>query len=262
MPSALSYLPLIFGQNIGPQLLARTPEPDNQVVTDSAQSVAEYDQVMKTKLAISYALAIETIFRTRSSGIESAIDIACGPGHLSINMARDLGIKQLVGVDLSEEMIRTASANAEKQNSTNVCFEPGDATALRFESDSFDLCTMMDAAHHLPTLDAVSTALCELDRVCKPNGHVVVMDLVRLRSHTLTEKYVNLVGHENVEFGLTDFLKQFRDSMYAAWTPSELASAVPKLSSRKWVSIVPVGLPFAQFLLGLPAKQVSSIYPR
>ncbi len=255
MTTALSFIPLVLGQNIGPQILARTPEPEHQVVTDKTQSVSEYDQVMNTKLAISYALATAAIFRARAKPIKTALDVACGPGHLSINMARDLAIEEMIGVDLSEEMVKTASTNARSRDLANIRFEHGNATSLRFDDQSFDLCTMMDAAHHLPSLDAVSSALGELERVCKPDGHVVIMDLVRLRTDAITDRYVNLVGREYTELGLTDFFNQFRDSMYAAWTPAELASAVPKHSSRKWVSIVPVGLPFAQFLFGLPVEQ-------
>ncbi|NIL97581.1 MAG: hypothetical protein GTO62_10720, partial [Planctomycetales bacterium] len=40
--------------------------------------------------------------------------------------------------------------------------------------------------------------------------------------------------------------------MYAAWTPAELLSALPKDSDRYWYQIVPRGLPTIQFLIGLP----------
>jgi ubiquinone/menaquinone biosynthesis C-methylase UbiE len=255
MSSILNFIPLALGQNIGPQVLARIPEPDHQVVTDNPQSVAEYDQVMNSKLAISYALATETIFRTRTQPIKSALDVACGPGHLTINMARDLEIEQMIGVDLSNEMIKTASANARQRDLSSVQFEHGDATRLRFENQRFDLCTMMDAAHHFPSLDTLSSVLAELDRVCNQDGLVVVMDLVRLRTEAITEKYVNLVGREYKSLGLTDFFNQFRDSMYAAWTADELNSAIPNDSNRNWISIVPRGIPFCQFLLGLPGSQ-------
>ncbi|EMI53255.1 class I SAM-dependent methyltransferase [Rhodopirellula sallentina] len=255
MPSALQLIPLVINQSLGPQILNRTPEPDHQVVTDKQNSVSEYDQVMKTKLAISYAVATEAIYRTRLRSISSALDIACGPGHLSINMARDLEIDELTGIDLSKTMIETASANARSQEIGSVRFQQGDATQLKFQDSTFDLCTMMDAIHHLPSLDVVSKSLNEMERVTKPDGHIVVMDLVRLRTRELTERYVKLVGSEYADLGLKDFYDQFQDSMHAAWTPDELASTVPADSHRNWIQIVPRGLPFAQFLFGLPVGQ-------
>jgi ubiquinone/menaquinone biosynthesis C-methylase UbiE len=255
MPSIFQFIPLAFQQNIGPQVLARTPEPDDQVITDNQSSVSEYDQVMKTKLAISYALATEVIYRVRSIPIEKSLDIACGPGHLSINMARDLGVQDQLGIDLSDAMVKTASLNAETQKINNVRFQAGDATKLGFDNQNFDLCTMMDAAHHLPSIEVVQQALVEMDRVTRPDGHIVLMDLVRLRTKSITEKYIRLVGADYKQMGLNDFYQQFRDSMLAAWTPEELASAVPADTNRQWWLVVPRGLPYAQFLIATPIDQ-------
>ena len=255
MISLTQLVPLVFAQNVGPQELSRTPEPERQVVTQDPTSVAQYDQVLETKLAISYAVATEAIYRTRVRPIKKAVDIACGPGHLSINMTRDLNIDELVGIDLSSSMIETARENAKSRNELRARFRHGNATELDIESSTLDLCTMMDAAHHLPSLEVVTQALSEMDRVTKPDGHIVVMDLVRLRTAAITDTYVQIVGDEYHETGLSDFYQQFRDSMYAAWTRQELASAVPADTNRKWVSLVPRGLPFAQFLFGVPSKQ-------
>ncbi|QDV43266.1 putative methyltransferase YcgJ [Stieleria neptunia] len=261
MPSVLQFVPIVLGQNFGPQVLARTPEPDHQVVTDAEESVANYDQVMETKLAISYAIATEAIYRTRKSPTSRALDVACGPGHLTLNMARDLEIGEMIGIDLSQTMVYTASKNAREQRADAVQFQEGDATKLDFDDQAFDLCTMMDAAHHLPTPETLTKALTEMDRVTKPDGHIVLMDLVRLRTDDVTRKYVQLVGQEYEDLGLADFFNQFRDSMYAAWTPTELMSAIPLKTQRKWISLVPRGLPYAQFLFGIPAGQ-SSLFER
>lgn len=258
MPSPLQFLPLIAKQSLGKQQLQRVPEPD--AVTDDTDNVAQYDRVMETKLAISYAIAIETIYRIRPEPFGGrALDICCGPGHLSVNMAKELQLDSLVGIDLSAPMVAVATANAESQGLSNARFATGDATNLaEHSSDAYDLTTMMDAAHHMPSLDLVTQALIEMDRVTKPEGLVVVMDLVRLRTRALTESYVHLLADDYVRRGLPNFLDDFRNSMYAAWTPEELASAVPASSERKWHLLVPRGLPFAQFLIGCPedAKHV------
>ena len=252
MPSVFQFLPMIVSQNIGKQTLARIPEPES--VTSDADNVAQYDRVMETKLAISYAIAIETIYQARTQPFGGrALDIACGPGHLSINMAKELKLDELIGVDLSAPMVQVASRNASEKGADHLSFRTGDATSLVDCRDSeFDLTTMMDAAHHLPSLEVVTQILREMDRVTRPDGLVVVMDLVRLRSKKLTETYVETLANDYTERGLPNFLEDFRNSMYAAWTPSELSSAVPTQSIRKWSLVVPRGIPFAQFLIGYP----------
>jgi hypothetical protein len=92
----------------------------------------------------------------------------------------------------------------------------------------------------------------EMERVTRPDGLVMVMDLVRLASQSVTERYVRTLAHDYVARGLPSFYDDFRNSMYAAWTADELRQAVPKATERVWCHIVPRGLPTIQFLLGLP----------
>ena len=130
----------------------------------------------------------------------------------------------MLGIDLSKPMVATASKNAIDQGVGQARFELGNATDLsQLGNEKFDLCTMMDAAHHLPTLEHVSKALAEMERVTHENGLVVVMDLVRLRTENLTNKYVNVLGEDYRKRGLADFYNQFHDSMHAAWTADELS---------------------------------------
>lgn len=252
--SALQMLPLIIVQALGKQKLARVPEPES--ITAHVDNVQQYDRVMETKLSISYAIAVEMIYRVRMKPLGGhGLDIASGPGHLTITMARELKLDSMYGVDLSAPMVETANGNARGQAMSQVRFQTGDATRLDFATAQFDLTTMMDAAHHMPSLDCVNRVLREMNRVTKPEGTVVVMDLVRLRTERLTEKYVNLLGNDYVERKLPNFFNDFRNSMYAAWTPGELSSAVPDTPDRKWSLVVPRGLPFAQFLIGTPPHQ-------
>src|SRR5207302_522595 len=109
-----------------------------------------------------------------------------------------------------------------------------------------------NAAHHLPDLATVASVLKEMVRVTRPSGLIVLMDLVRLRTKSLTERYVNTLGKDYIERGLPDFLADFRNSMYAAWTAAELRSAIPTTTGRTWYHLVPSGLPTLQIIVGLP----------
>lgn len=254
LPPIHKYLPLIIGQNIGRQLLERVPEPS--AITDDADHVLQYDQVMTTKLAIAYCLGVEQIHRFRKVAFGgTAIDLACGPGHMSLCIAKYLKLDRLIGIDLSPGMVETANANAQMTGCTAASFQIGDVTNLSAIPDgSCDLSTFCDAAHHLPNLETVSRVVREMDRITHPDGVVFVMDLARLRTKDLTTRYVEIVGGDYVSRGLRCFYDDFGNSMNAAWTTDELKSVVPTQTNRLWKHMYPMGMPSLQIIVGTPER--------
>ena len=77
---------------------------------------------------------------------EKVIDIACGTGALSIAMARIAS--NIIGIDLSEDMIATARSISRKRHISNISFELLDATDLSCYTDNnFDLAVSSLAMH-------------------------------------------------------------------------------------------------------------------
>jgi ubiquinone/menaquinone biosynthesis C-methylase UbiE len=253
MISPFQMVAMIVAQQFGRQQLERRPEPSQ--TTDAAENIIQYDRVMSTKLAVAYAAGLEIVYRTRPDGpAGKAIDLACGPGHYTLCLAKYLGYQQILGIDLSPGMVQQASKNARDQGlQSQISFREGDATSLSdVPNATFDLASFTDAAHHMPDQGTVTSVLREMDRITKPEGIVMVMDLVRLRTARLTERYVRVLGHDYIARGLPDFFQDFKNSMYAAWTPAELAITVPSSTNRHWCHVVPRLLPTVQFILGLP----------
>ncbi len=253
MTSPLDFIRMTFSQQVFRAQFARIPEPSQ--ITDGDDQVTQYDQVMTTQLTIPYAAGLEAAHRARPTvGGGAAADLACGPGHYTLCLARHLGFDSVLGVDLSAPMVDVALKNAaEALLEQRVTFQVGDVTNLEQISDgSLDFTSFNDAAHHMPDLETVTSVLREMQRITKPDGLLMVMDLVRLRTAALTERYVKTLGHDYVERGLSSFYQDFRNSMFAAWTAAELRSAIPPDSRRIWWQFVPRGLPTIQILLGLP----------
>ncbi|MBL0059745.1 MAG: class I SAM-dependent methyltransferase [Elusimicrobia bacterium] len=243
-------------QKIYPQRLERTPEPT--ALTAHEGAVANYDRVLFTKMALLYSAILEFIHRTRpqKSGGD-ALDIACGPGHLTLALARFMNYSRVTGVDLSEPMIRTAAANAARLGlGDRVSFQSEDATRLdSFPDHRFQLTTFTDASHHLRDLDSVSRVLAAMDRVTRPDGLVLVVDIIRLKTRRITDLYVESLGYDYVRQGLNYFLEDFKNSMEAAWTMDEFRKTVPQKTERRWVHWTPRFVPSMQCLLGLPADR-------
>ncbi len=252
----LQFLKVGMTQKMSPQLLGRTPEPT--ALTENPGAVSDYNQVMTSKLSLVYAAGLEILHRARPEERgEKALDIACGPGHLTMSLARFMNYSKVVGLDLSEPMVQTATLNAACHGlDKRVEFQQGDATQLNdFPDNYFDLTTYTDAAHHMDDIAMVRQVLNAMDRVTRPEGLVMVMDLVRLKTRPQTEHYVKMLASDYIQRGLTHFLADFRNSMYAAWTVEEMREAVPSQSSRRWVQWVPRLFPSMQIILGLPVNR-------
>lgn len=250
---AFHFFRMTLAHRFSPQRLCRTPEPFP--VTDVGTNIAQYDQVLATKLAIAYGIGLEVAFRaTGSLPVGTAVDLACGPGHYTLCLARYLHCQSVVGFDLSPGMVDIANRNAAEQGLQNqVEFRLGDVTRIEgVEAATAHVSSFTHATHHMPDLPTVQAVLREMDRITKPEGLVMVMDLVRLRTREITEQYVNTVGHDYVARGLDRFFEDFRNSMYAAWTAEELHEAIPRRSARWWCHIIPRGLPTIQLIFGLP----------
>jgi SAM-dependent methyltransferase len=102
---------------------------------------------------------------------ERVLDIGSGPGFLAIEMAEEVGPEgRVVGVDPSESMLAMARRRAP---STAVEFQAGDALALPFPDESFDVAVSTQVYEYVAE---VPTALAEARRVLRPGGRLLILD--------------------------------------------------------------------------------------
>jgi demethylmenaquinone methyltransferase/2-methoxy-6-polyprenyl-1,4-benzoquinol methylase len=96
-----------------------------------------------------------------------ALDVATGTGDLAIALARRGG--DVIGSDFSEGMLERARAK-----SPEVRWEQANALALPYADDAFDAATVGFGARNFSDLDR---GLCEMVRVVRPGGRVVVLEI-------------------------------------------------------------------------------------
>ena len=111
--------------------------------------------------------AWESLFQDKFDGnVQKILDVGTGTGLLSLILA-EMGY-DVVGIDLSEEMIERAKEKAADRGvELKIKFKVGDAEALPFESGVFD--AIVNRAV-LWTLPEPKKALDEWKRVLKPGG--------------------------------------------------------------------------------------------
>jgi ubiquinone/menaquinone biosynthesis C-methylase UbiE len=108
------------------------------------------------------------------------LDVGCGPGTLTVDLARHVGPSGAVlGVDLSESVISEATAHAATQQSAmqqadwTVTFRAGDFRSLDLADGSFDVVHAHQVLQHLR--DPVG-ALAAMRRLTRPGGIVAARD--------------------------------------------------------------------------------------
>lgn len=104
----------------------------------------------------------------------SLLDVGAGPGTITVDLARLLSPGRVVGLDASEEVTEKATRHAADEGVETVEFVVGDAYALPFGDDTFDVVHAHQVLQHLA--DPVA-ALREFRRVVKPGGIVAARDV-------------------------------------------------------------------------------------
>ena len=99
------------------------------------------------------------------------LDVATGAGNSAFALAAH--VRQVVGLDITPEMLDQARSGAEKRSLGNVSWVLADAETLPFETAAFDVYTVRAAPHHFLDLDR---ALAEALRVLKPGGRAAFID--------------------------------------------------------------------------------------
>ena len=101
------------------------------------------------------------------------LDVGCGPGTITVDLARRVAPGRVVGVDRESLPIEAARADAAAAGIANVRFEVGDVYGLAFDDGSFDIVHAHQVLQHLS--DPIA-ALREMRRVRRPGGIVAARD--------------------------------------------------------------------------------------
>ena len=103
---------------------------------------------------------------------EAILDIGCGPGYLTLELARQAGHNgRVIGIETSQPMLDVATARCAQFG--HASFHLADATSLPFDDASLDAVAVVQVYLFVPDL---TRAFADPARAHKPGGRAVIAD--------------------------------------------------------------------------------------
>ena len=150
-------------------------------MTDSEPAPHVFNASMGARLEVLYASQQIVAQRRRFRNLlevrsgEWGVDVGCGVGHLTCELAEDVGPDgRMTGVDASADMLAGAAARVHARrldDRVELC--EGDAVALRLPSESADFVVAVQTYSYVPD---VTAAIAEAARVLRPGGRIGVLE--------------------------------------------------------------------------------------
>ena len=150
---------------------------------------------------------------------KTILDIATGTGDFAILSAKELRPQRMIGIDISEGMMKIGQKKVEAEGLQHiVSFKKDDCTHLSFADNSFDAVTAAFGIRNFQNLDQ---GLSEMCRVLRPNGHLSIVELTtpvsfpmkqlfKLYSHTILPVYGKLISKDTSAYSyLTNTIEAF-----------------------------------------------------
>lgn len=115
-----------------------------------------------------YRWAMDLVSRLDLREDERVLDVGCGDGKITAQLASRLPKGEVLGIDLSRDMIDFAKGRYPSKTYSNLDFQLGDANKLDFNKE-FDLVVSFACLHwvkdHLPVLKGIGRSLVPSGRV-------------------------------------------------------------------------------------------------
>ena len=193
--------------------MGRVLEPEVMEGDDEDVAYDEFDRIWGE---IIFQGFVESALRMGVS-CGRVLDVGTGSGRLAIRLAKLNSELEIVGIDLSDSMLKLAGRNAAREGVSTVTFLKADAKCLPFETNSVDMVISHQFLHQLAE---PAIALREINRVARRDGAILVRDVRRL-----AEPFMSLV----LPICVCRYSPRLRalatDSFRAGFTAAKLADA-------------------------------------
>ena len=126
-----------------------------------------YDNNVMNSFEEAYRLSVQKSCQAVNRQ-DRVLEIGCGTGLVTLGVAPY--VKEMIGVDITPQMIAIAQSKAARQGVDNVQFQVYDGYALPFKADSFDALLIFNVLH---IVKEPHSLLREARRLLKPGGKLI-----------------------------------------------------------------------------------------
>lgn len=191
-----------------------TIKPYNENEEKGQQVERMFDSIAHSYDLLNHTLSMGIDKHWRKAAINSLkpfcpktiLDVATGTGDFALLAAKELHPDKLLGVDLSEGMMKVAAEKVKKVGlDSTISFQKEDCTQLSLNDNTFDALTVAYGIRNFQNLDK---GLEEMHRVLRPGGRLVIIELTApnrfpmkqlfwLYSHVLMPTVGKIISHDS-----------------------------------------------------------------
>lgn len=142
----------------------------------------EYWDSVATSKTFTHGIPFD-LFSRYVSKDASILDYGCGYGRSCFQLY-DNGYKNIIGVDISTEMIKQAQSKA-----SDISFQYFNGSSLPYADNSISACTLLAVLTCIPTNAGQRTVINEISRVLKKDGVLFVSDYLLQNDSRNQERY-------------------------------------------------------------------------
>lgn len=139
------------------------------------------------------SLGIDNVWRRKAIKIlnsvkpKSVLDIATGTGDVAFEVNKRIETEKLVGLDLSEGMLKYAREKSKKRGlEEKITFIKGDSENLEFQDNSFE---GVIVSFGVRNFENINKGLSEIYRVLKPGGKLVILEFSKPKKFPVKNLY-------------------------------------------------------------------------
>jgi len=116
----------------------------------------------------------KAVAELNASDHQRILDVATGTADIAVEINKQISPKEIIGLDISPEMINFGDKKVAKKEMTSVIsLEVGDSENMRFEDGYFDATTVSFGARNFGNLEK---GLSEMHRVTRNGGKIVILE--------------------------------------------------------------------------------------
>jgi SAM-dependent methyltransferase len=161
---------------------------------------------------------------------DNVLDVGCGSGWLSRRISKQVSEGRVVGMDISDEMVRLARRNSIDYH--NILFVVGEAAEIPWEPHFFHHAISVESAYYWPD---PAVGVKEIRRVLRPGGSAWIL-INYYRDNPYCHQWGALLAVPTHLLSADEWAQLFRDADFAQVSPERIKdpSPSPEVYTGRW----------------------------